>query len=56
MNRRHNDGCAPILGRFATLVALVWSAATTDIFILSAACWFLAGSFVLAVIADAATD
>jgi hypothetical protein len=55
MNRRQNDGCAPILAKFAALVAFGWSGATADIFVLSALCWFLAGSFVLAVIVDTAT-
>ncbi|MFG6197697.1 hypothetical protein [Nonomuraea sp. JJY05] len=51
-----NEGCAPILAYFLILVALVWSAATTDITALSILCWVIAGGSVLALIVDAAID
>ncbi|MGW2220115.1 hypothetical protein ACWCSD_34445 [Nonomuraea sp. NPDC001684] len=52
MSRPHDEGCAPIIGRFATLIALAWSAATTDITALAIVCWLLVGGAVLVLIAE----
>ncbi|MEV1002638.1 hypothetical protein [Nonomuraea sp. NPDC050202] len=53
---RRDAGCAPVLGYLATLAALVWSGATTDITALAVLCWVLVGSAVLVLIADVLVD